>query len=151
MNSWVLVVVEKGHSLEFTTPLTVLTFHIKWTILLDSAKAKVLQEILDLLQKDAIEEVDPLSKGLYSTFFVVPKKDGGFRPILNLKPFNHYIIHKSFKMETATTVLSYLSQGDWLASLDLKDAYLHVPILPTHRPYLRFAFQGKSFRPRYII
>jgi hypothetical protein len=64
----------------------------------DPGKASILsQEITELLQKDAIEVVDPRSKGFYSTFFVVPKKDGGLRPILNLKPLNRYIVYKNWK------------------------------------------------------
>ncbi len=33
-----------------------------------------------------------------------------------------------------------------LTSLDLKDAYFHVPIYPEHRPSLRFAFQGHVYQ-----
>lgn len=32
---------------------------------------------------------------------------------------------------------------DWFVSVDLKDAYFHVPIAPHHRKFLRFSFQGQ--------
>lgn len=35
---------------------------------------------------------------------------------------------------------------DFLASLDLQEAYLHVPILMAHRRFLRFCFQGEHFQ-----
>ena len=89
---------------------------------------------------------DPLTKGFYSTFFVVPKKDRSCCLILNLRPLNRFIRYRKFKMETNMSVLGYLTQGDWLASLDLKDAYLHIPFLPAHRPYQRFAFQGTIYQ-----
>jgi hypothetical protein len=143
---WTLDLIQKGHSIEFSEVPGV-TRKVRWTTLNDHKKVAVLlDEIQALLSKDAIEPVDPLSPGYYSTFFVVPKRDGGYRPILNLKPLNRFVQKKSFKMETAQSVLQYLRQGDWLASLDLTDAYLHVPILPSHRKFLRFGFQGRVFQ-----
>ncbi len=35
---------------------------------------------------------------------------------------------------------------DWFAAIDLKDAYFHVSILPRHRPFLRFAFEGRAYQ-----
>ncbi len=35
---------------------------------------------------------------------------------------------------------------DWFAAIDLKDAYFHVSILPRHRPFLRFAFEGQAYQ-----
>ena len=49
-------------------------------------------------------------------------------------------------METLRSVLRAVKPGDWLASIDLKDAYLHVPIRPSHRQYLRFAFRGRCYQ-----
>ena len=146
VDRWVEDLVTIGHSLEFTEKPP-LGLRIRWTLLRDPRQASILAaEISELLQKDAIEVADPKSMGFYSTFFVVPKKDGGLRPILNLKPLNRYVVYKKFTMETAKSVLQYLSEGDWVTSMDLKDAYLHVPILPAHRPYLRFAFQAKTYQ-----
>ncbi len=34
---------------------------------------------------------------------------------------------------------------DWFAAIDLKDTYFHVSILPRHRPFLRFAFEGQAY------
>ncbi|XDV11669.1 hypothetical protein PO909_000543 [Leuciscus waleckii] len=34
----------------------------------------------------------------------------------------------------------------WFAVIDLKDAYFHVSILPRHRPFLRFAFEGRTYQ-----
>jgi hypothetical protein len=55
-----------------------------------------------LIGKGAIELVPPGQEGqdFYTTFFIVPKKDGVLRPILNLKPLNVYMEKSHFKMET---------------------------------------------------
>ena len=49
-------------------------------------------------------------------------------------------------METLRSVIRFVKPGDWLASIDLKDAYLHIPICPSHLKYLRFAFHGDCYQ-----
>lgn len=148
VDTWVLETVRKGYSLEFLKPFPPLSHRILWT---DVRERKVLsEEIKEMLDKKAIEQADPTTPGFYSTFFLVPKKDGGFRPILNLRPLNQFIKYTKFRMETSASILQLVSSGDWLASLDLKDAYFHVPVLPAHRPYLRFAFQDTVYQYRVL-
>ena len=108
----------------------------------------ILDEVDDLLKKSAIEVVpkDQEGLGFYNTFFIVPKKDGGHRPILNLKPLNVYLKNQHFKMETLRSIIQALEQGDWAVSLDLKDAYLHIPMYPPDRQFLRFCIQGKHYQ-----
>jgi hypothetical protein len=126
------------------------TFKIRKTRL-PIEKHPILKEEVDLMiEKHAIEEVDPVTPGFYSTFFLVPKKDGGQRPVLNLKGLNQYLDVKTFKMQTPQMVINQLHQGDWLASLDLKDAYFHVPVFYKHRPFLRFEFLGRVFQFRVL-
>jgi hypothetical protein len=36
--------------------------------------------------------------------------------------------------------------GDWAASIDLRDAYFHVPIHAADRKYLRFGWRGRLFQ-----
>jgi len=49
-------------------------------------------------------------------------------------------------MLTMKQVLECVHQGDWFTSIDLKDAYVHIPIIPKHRKFLRFSFQGISYQ-----
>jgi hypothetical protein len=55
--------------------------------------SNILEEVKKLLGKGAIELVPPgqEGQGFYSTFFIVPKKDGGLRPILNLYTWKNLI------------------------------------------------------------
>ena len=39
-----------------------------------------------------------------------------------------------------------LSASDWAVSIDLKDAYLHIPIHPLSRRFLGFQFLGRTFQ-----
>ena len=52
-----------------------------------------------------ISEVDHHPNEFISPVFIVPKKDGEFRMILNLKELNQYIEYHHFKMDTFESVL----------------------------------------------
>ncbi len=113
------------------------------------ADAPVLRaEIAVLLAKDAIEPVPPadMRSGLFSPYFIVPKKGGGLRPILDLRVLNRALHKLPFKMLTQKRIFGCVRPLDWFAAIDLKDTYFHVSILPRHRPFLRFAFEGQAYQ-----
>ena len=83
--------------------------------------------------------------GFYSRYFLVPKRGGGLRPILDLRALNKHLKNFRFKMLTADSLMRSLRQGDWWTSVDLRDAYFHVPIYAPHRKFLRFGFEGKLY------
>ncbi len=114
-----------------------------------AADAPVLRaEIAVLLAKDAIEPVPPadMGSGLFSPYFIVPKKGGGLRPILDLRVLNRALHKLPFKMLTQKRIFGCVRPLDWFAAIDLKDAYFHVSILPRHRPFLRFAFDSRAYQ-----
>ncbi|KAL0164569.1 hypothetical protein M9458_040322, partial [Cirrhinus mrigala] len=43
-------------------------------------------------------------------------------------------------------MLTCIRRQDRFAAIDLKDTYFHVSILPRHRPFLRFAFEGRAYQ-----
>ena len=51
-----------------------------------------------------------------------------------------------FKMETPETIRTSLQQGEWVTSIDFKDAYFHIPIQEQSRKYLRFHVQGQTYQ-----
>ena len=107
--------------------------------------------IADLLQKRAVERVQDLgTPGFYSWLFLIPKKNGKLRPVIDLSLLNQYIMKQPFKMETVKLVRQSILVHDWTVSIDLTDAYLHVPIHPRSRKYLQIMFglsvHGLTFR-----
>ena len=146
---WVLEVVESGYCIEFATfPPPSGT---RQTPLVGGPGGPLGQEVSALLEKHAIEAVPPQERGqgFYSGFFLRPKKSGALRPILNLKPLNQSVARKHFRMDNLQVVLEGLQGELWGLSIDLTDAYLHVPIRPQHKRYLRFALQdGRHFQFR---
>ena len=85
-------------------------------------------------------------QGFYSNLFVVPKPNGDVRPILDLKALNRFLRIRSFRMESIRSVVAALQGKELLASIDIKDAYLHVPIFPGHFKFLRFALGHRHFQ-----
>ncbi len=110
------------------------------------------EEIAVLLAKDAIEPVPPaeMRQGFYSPYFIVPKKSDGLRPILDLQVLNRALHKLPFKMLTQKRIIKCIQPRDWFAAIDLKDAYFYVSILPRHRPFLRFAFEGRALQYRVL-
>ena len=80
---------------------------------------------------------------LYSNLFLVPKRSEGLRPVINL---NLFIKKEKFKMETTTSIWKALSPGDWVTSIDLKDAYFHIPVHPNYQKCFRIVVGGNVFQ-----
>ncbi len=74
---------------------------------------------------EKIEPVPPtdLKSGFYSPYFIVPKKSGGLRPILDLRVLNRSLNKLPFKVLMQKCVLECIRPRDWFAAIDLKDVY----------------------------
>ncbi len=145
---WVLRTIRTGYTLQFgKNPPRFDGVHL--TVVNSAAKASVLQqELSSLLQKGAIEEVpqSEVERGFFSRYFLVPKRDGGLRPILDLRRLNLSLYKGKFKMLTMRTIMSQVQEGDWFVTIDPKDAYFHIQVVHRHKRFLRFAFGGKAYQ-----
>ena len=111
-----------------------------------SSSPLIREEIKTLLKKRAVDRVqNPGTPGFYSLIFLVPKKNGKLCLIIDLSLLNCYIEKQSFKMETVKLVRQSMKLNDWAVSIDLTDVYLHVPIHPHYRKYLRFTYEDQVF------
>jgi hypothetical protein len=107
------------------------------------------ESVRDLVDKHVLEEVIvECSPGFYGRLFLKEKPDGSWRKIIDLSGLNDYVKNKTFRMESALTVQSSMRQGMWATSIDLSDAYYHIPIHPSFRKYFRVALLGKVFQFR---
>ena len=59
---------------------------------------------------------------------------------------NHFVFTQTFKIETQRKVKDAVQLNDWAFSLDLTDAYLHIPIHHRSRKYLRFMLGGRVYQ-----
>ncbi|KAI2653808.1 Transposon Ty3-G Gag-Pol polyprotein [Labeo rohita] len=151
VSAWVLHTVERGYRIQFGAPPP--PFNGVSPTLVGPEQGLVMeQEVATLLRKEPIEVVPPHDResGLYSRYFIVPKKDGGLHPILDLHLLNRSVMRLKFKMLTIKQVMSQIRSEDWFVTIDLKDAYFHVSILPHHGKFLRFAFRGEAYQYRVL-
>ena len=147
LSRWLLRTIRLGYAIQFARNPPKFS-GIFSTAVRDENAAVLRAEIATLLAKDAIEPVPSadMKKGFYSPYFIVPKKGGGLRPILDLRILNRALHKLPFRMLTLKRILTCIRFQDWFVAIDLKDAYFHVSILPRHRPFLRFAFEGRAFQ-----
>ena len=68
--------------------------------------------------------------------------------MISLSHLNEFVHLTRFKMETIASVLLSVREGDFLASLDLKDEYFQIPIHPSSRKLLRFTSEGTVYQLR---
>ena len=144
----VVTTLREGYTLQFRfrphltrSPTVISNYH-------NSAKQSFLLEPLyQLINKNAVEPVEnPNSSGFYNRLFLVPKPNNRWRPVLDLHSLNTFLNTESFKMETPETIETSLQAGEWVTSIDFKDAYFHIPIHSQSRKYMHFHLQGRSYQ-----
>ena len=107
----------------------------------------LLEALHQLIGKNAVEQVsNQTSLGFYNRLFLVPKPNNKWRPILDFSHLNQFLKVEKFKMETPETIRTSLLQGEWVTSVDFKDAYFHIPIQEQSRNYLRFQVQDRTYQ-----
>ena len=147
--SWVTSVLHKGYYLPIQgrVPLTSSPPNLGY-----APSHPLFQELRDqvviLLEKHAVEQVTESSPGFYSRLFLAPKKGGEWRPVIDLSALNRFMTAPHFKMETTASILEATTPGLWATSLDLKDAFFHIMIAPSHRKFLRFTVDGVHYQFR---
>ncbi|CAJ0935493.1 unnamed protein product [Ranitomeya imitator] len=146
-DAWVREVVSSGYKIEFASRPRDRFFQSRPPR--DPALVPgFFSAIASLLKSGVIVPVPEKERftGFYSNLFVVPKKDGKVRPILDLKLLNRRVRLRHFRMESLRSVIASMEAQEFLCSIDIQDAYLHVPIFPGHHRFLRFAVQRDHFQ-----
>ena len=103
-------------------------------------------EIQKLLKMQVIKEVQHVSNEYISPIFLVAKKNGEYRMILNLKELNQSIVYHHFKMETFESALKMIKKDCYMASIDLRHAYYSVYMAEADQVKLRFEKSGRLYQ-----
>ena len=79
-------------------------------------------------KKGAIQCTSPQKGKFISNLFLVSKKDGDHRSVINLKSLNNFLSYHHLKMEGLNVVKYLLQQNDYMCKIGLKDAYFCIPL-----------------------
>ncbi|KAI5641153.1 reverse transcriptase (RNA-dependent DNA polymerase) domain-containing protein [Phthorimaea operculella] len=98
------------------------------------------------LQQLGVVELSTARVGFLSRLFLIPKSNGKVRQIFDLRRLNLYLKPRKFRLTNQSHIPKFLHPSDYLAKLDLSQAYIHVPIKESHKRYLCFAYAGKLYQ-----
>ena len=112
-----------------------------------SVTGAALEEVsLVLVAKDTLELAPLPSPGFYSLLFVVLSPSGSWRSVITLSHLLRFVDVSHFQMGSIQSVLLSVRQRDWMASFDLREAYLQVPVHPASRHFLRFMLRDTVYQ-----
>ena len=147
-SSNMLNIITNGYVLPFLSKPNLVRFPLILSEYKTLQKYQALADcIQSLLSKNAIERVENVkSLGFYSHLFLVPKPHQRWRPVIDLSRLNTFLNVEKFKMETPESIRTSLVPGEWVSLIDLSDTYLHIPIHPNSRKYLRYFHRSQVFQ-----
>ena len=105
-------------------------------------EAQAIKELKAKLLQQGVIKIVQDSK-FVSKSRLEPKKDGGFRLIVDLRRVNKCLKTTSFKYEALCDLSSLASPGEHMVSFDLKSGYYHVGIHPAHQQFLCTLLDGE--------
>ena len=112
-------------------------------------KPSIQARVAELLADGVVEPAQ--HRVFLSRLFEVPKRDSmKTRLVLDVSRLNLHIPPYKFTMTTISSVRQTLRPGWFLASVDLKDAYWHVPIAKAFRPFLAFSAGQRNYQFRVL-
>ena len=100
-------------------------------------------EMTKLIETGLVEETTLEQDQFILNVFLRPKKNGGFRLVLDLTECNKGVDYRHFKMTSLQTVIDSMRPRAWMRSVDLKDAYNSVKLAQSDRRFLKFVWEGK--------
>ena len=99
------------------------------------------------LQSGAIRQIPapPPDNRHISKCFFVSKSSGGWRLVIDLRFINEHFEPLKIKFENLSLLKFANKDLEWGAKMDLSDAYHHLCLHPSLRPYFQFSVAGEFF------
>ena len=91
--------------------------------------------------------VEPSTSPWNSPLFLVPKKDGDFRPVVDFRQLNQRTASQRYPLPVLTDLLQSLGENNAVfSSLDLMSGFWQVPLAPQSRPLTAFSTPAGHFQ-----
>ncbi|KAH7820855.1 putative Reverse transcriptase (RNA-dependent DNA polymerase) [Monocercomonoides exilis] len=100
-------------------------------------KKQLETNIIKPIHKKDVKHLNPV--------FVIRKKDGGWRQIVDCRRLNNAIKTICYKQEDHRTVEKIIQEKDYAVTLDLSQAYYLINVSEELSPFLSFVFKGKYY------
>ena len=99
------------------------------TLVKENQKFLVEKEIIKKVNKESlVTQRSACPKSIAEQSFSCKEKDGGYRLVINLKTRNQFVPYMHFKMESLQTLKNMMKERDYMCKIDLKHAYLTIPL-----------------------
>ena len=135
----------EGLALEFESPPP-LTLTPPPYALPDPSQLEDIREFLPvLLSRRLIRPIKSPVPLFFSRVFIVPKKDGPNRLIIDLSRLNEVLVTPSFKMERIWDIASCIVEPMWGCTIDLQDAFYHIPMAWFFHVFLAFVVDCQTY------
>ena len=79
---------------------------------------------------------------ILSPIHAVPKKNGKFRLVVDMRYLNSHLMVPKFKMEGLETLAAMVEEGDHMFTVDLQDGYYHINMAQNALPYMGLQWKG---------
>lgn len=109
--------------------------------------AQMREHINDLLQKGIIK---PSSSPYASPAFLVPKKGGKTRMVVDYRGINSIIDLEATPMPTIESAFQHLGQARWFSLLDLNQAYNQIPLDEESKKYTSFVTPWAQYQFEFL-
>ena len=90
-------------------------------------------------------KITPAHDQFVSRIFSVPKPNGKHRIILDLSALNKFLNKSSFRMEGLDSIKYYISLNCFMASIDLTDAFMSIPLHESSKKFVVFELNGVRY------
>ena len=114
-------------------------------IISEAASCRLVSFIPNWLDSGVVREITSPQPLFFSRLFTRAKKNGKLRPVIDLSDLNVLLVVPTFKMETVAVISRSISGILWACSIDIEDAYFHVPIAWEFHKFLAFRLRGRTY------
>lgn len=111
----------------------------------DSQAQLIVPLLPKFIERNYIREIKTPQKLYFSRVFTRPKKNGSLRPIIDLSKLNKLLVIPRFHMETVANISNSLVAMLWGCTVDIRDAYLNVPLNWHYHKFFAFKIGNRIF------
>ena len=135
-------IMSNGLRLQFLSPPPLTLHPPDWLSCSPSQLPDIRILVSRLLSRGKVRKVLVPQPLFFSRLFLVPKKGGSLRLIIDLSRLNRFLVVPHFKMESVWNIAAGILEGLWGCTIDLEDAYHSVPMAAMSQCYLAFVVDG---------